>query len=110
MVGCVAHYLKHGLVEYEHVNVAHRRLKQQTCPDFAQWAVGFIEQGREYEKDALWRTFREAYEPDYEDLSKRKFGYWLSDFARIHELDKDERRPRQGGQRVPYITFRPNNR
>jgi hypothetical protein len=108
MVGCVAHYLQYGLVDYEHVNVDYRRLKQQTCPDFAEWATGFIEQGREYEKDALWRTFREAYEPDYEDLKKRKFGYWLSDFARINNLEKKVRRPRKDGKRVPFITFRSN--
>jgi hypothetical protein len=105
MVGCVSHYLEHGLVGYEQVNVDYRQLKQSTCPDFAEWALDFIESGREYEKEALWRTFREDYAPDYDDLSKRKFGYWLADFARIYDLEKTESKRRANGSRSRYVTF-----
>ncbi|WP_240333125.1 primase-helicase family protein [Salinibacter ruber] len=106
MMACVRQYLRDGLVGYQHVNVNYRRLKQQTCPDFAEWATDFFETGEQYEKEALWRSFREAYSPDYEDLSKSKFGYWLNDFARVYELDKKQRRRRKDGNRKRYVTFR----
>jgi hypothetical protein len=106
MMACVRLYLRDGLTPYNHVNVDYRRLKQQTCPDFAEWAVGFIEPGEEYEKEALWRTFREAYSPDYEDLKKSKFGHWMNDFARVYELDKQQQRKRSDGTRKRYVTFR----
>ncbi len=106
MIACVRQYLKNGLVGYQHVNVDYRRLKQQTCPDFAEWATDFFETGEEYEKEGLWQSFREAYSPDYEDLSKSKFGHWLNDFARVYELDKKQRRRRKlNGDRKRYITF-----
>ena len=105
MMGFVRSYLVNGLVPYEHVNLDVRRLKQQTCPDFAEWVLDFIEYGREYEKDALWRTFKQDYAPDYDDLTKRKMGYWLSNFARIYDLEKIERKRRSDGSRVRYIAF-----
>jgi hypothetical protein len=105
MMACVRQYLRDGLADYEHVNVDFRQLKQGTCPDFAEWAVSFIKPGKEYEKDALWRTFREAYSPDYEDLTKRKFGYWLSDFARVYDLDKNQSKRRSDDGRKRYVTF-----
>jgi hypothetical protein len=107
MMACVRQYLRDGLTPYEHVNVDYRRLKQHTCPDFAEWAVGFIEPGEEYEKEALWRSFREEYSPDYEDLRKSKFGHWMNDFARVYELDKQQQRKRSDGTRKRYVTFRP---
>ncbi|PQJ26746.1 hypothetical protein BSZ35_19040 [Salinibacter sp. 10B] len=105
MMACVRLYLRDGLTDYDRKNVAYRRLKQQTCPDFAEWAVDFIEPGKEYEKDALWRTFRDAYSPDYEDLTKRKMGYWLSAFARIYSLEKNQSKRRRNGSRIRYVTF-----
>jgi len=105
MMACVRQYLHDGLAGYEHVNVNFRQLKQGTCPDFAEWAVSFIEPEREYHKDALWRTFREAYSPDYEDLTKRKFGYWLSDFAKVYNLDKNQSKRRSDDGRKRYVTF-----
>jgi hypothetical protein len=105
MISCVGYYLQHGLLEYDQVNVEYSQLQQSTCPDFAEWATDFIELEREYEKDALWRTFREDYAPDYDDLSKRKFGYWLGDFARLYDLDRQEERRRVNGSRSRYITL-----
>lgn len=106
MMACVRLYLRDGLTPYDHVNVDYRRLKQQTCPNFAEWVVDFVEPGKEYEKEALWRTFREAYSPDYEDLKKSKFGHWMNDFARVYELNKQQQRKRSDGTRKRYVTFR----
>jgi len=107
MMACVRQYLRNGLANYEHVNVDFRRLKQQTCPDFAEWSVAFIEPEREYEKDALWRTFREEYEPDYEDLSKRQFDSWLKSFARTYAFDLSRSRKRDSGIRKRFVSFVP---
>jgi hypothetical protein len=106
MMACVRQYLRDGLAGYEHVNVDYRRLQQQTSREFAQWALRFFEIGKEYDKDGAWRTFKEAYEPDYDELNKSTFGRWISTFARIYGLGKEERRPRrEDGSRPRLITF-----
>jgi hypothetical protein len=107
MMGFVRSYLMRGLVGYEHVNLKRRKLKQQTCPDFAEWALNFIETGRDYVKDALWRTFKEEYEPDYDDLTKRKFDYWCRSYARIYDLEISRPRPRIDGVRTKHMRFDP---
>jgi len=109
MVAFVRCYLNDGLHAYEHVNLDTRRLKQHTCKDFAEWILDFVDLDTEYEKDALWRTFKSEYAPDYDDLTKRKFGYWLSSYARTCELDKIERKRRQDDTRVRYVTFKAND-
>lgn len=106
MIACVREYLRDGLHDYRRVNVDVRRLKQQTCPDFAEWILAFIELGRDYEKDALWRTFKDEYAPDYEDLTKRKFDYWCRSFARIYDLELNRDRRRDDGVRKRYMEFK----
>jgi hypothetical protein len=105
MMSAVSRYLANGLFDYRRVNVEYRRLKQNTCPDFAEWATDFIELGRRYEKDALWRTFKEQYSPDYEDLTKRKLDYWMRTFANIYDLDVKRKRLRDNGTRKRYVIF-----
>jgi len=105
MLACVRSYLRDGLQSYEHVNLQHRKLKQETCPDFAEWAVDFFELGREYDRRGLWRSFKKAYDPDYEDLHNNKFGHWLSSYCRIYRLEKDTRHRRSDGKRKPYVTL-----
>ena len=105
MLACVRTYLRDGLKEYTRVNVNERRLKQNTCKDFAEWALDFLETGRRYSKDGLWNTFKNEYEPDYDDLTRRKFGRWLASFARIYGYDLKKGRHRKGGSRVHYVEF-----
>jgi hypothetical protein len=105
MMACVRQYLRDGLADYEHVNVQYRRLQQQTSREFAEWAVAFFEVGKEYDKDGIWRTFRDAYEPDYDDLKRSTFGRWLGTFARIYGLNRVNRRPREDGSRVQRVKF-----
>jgi hypothetical protein len=105
MMSAVSRYLTNGLFDYRRVNVEYRRLKQNTCPDFAEWATDFIELGRRYEKDALWRTFKEQYSPDYGDLTKRKLDYWMRTFANIYDLDVKRKRLRDNGTRKRYVIF-----
>jgi hypothetical protein len=106
MLASVRAYLRDGLQDYDRVNVPVRRLKQNTCNDFAEWVLDFIDHNREYEKDALWRTFREAYEPDYDDLSKRRMGKWLASYSRIYNLELSESKRRVDKRRIRYVTFK----
>jgi len=109
MINCIQEYLRDGLVEYEHENVNHRRLKQNTCASFAAWAVDAIVEDEVLEKDALYQLFRCEHKPDFEDLKKSTFGKWLSHFARTYDLDKVPSRPRRDGERVRCVTFVPKD-
>lgn len=108
MISCIQEYLRDGLVEYERENVEYRRLKQNTCVSFAAWALDSIVQDEALEKDALYRSFRDEYEPDFTDLKKSKFGKWLGHYARAYNLDKVSSRPSRDGERVRCVTFVPN--
>ena len=105
MLAAVRMFLRDGLQPYEHVNLKYRKLKQETCPDFAEWAVDFFELGREYGRKGLWRSFKDAYDPDYEDLSNRKFGYWLASYTRVYNLKKITRRKRVEKGRKRFVTL-----
>lgn len=105
MLAAVRMFLRDGLQSYEHVNLKYRKLKQETCPDFAEWAVDFFEMDREYGRKGLWRSFKDAYDPDYEDLSNRKFGYWLASYTRVYNLKKITRRKRMEKGRKRFVTL-----
>jgi hypothetical protein len=102
MLGCVRQYLRDGLVEYEHVNLRKRKLRQETHPDFAEWVKDFITLGKEYDKKAIWRTFTENHEPDHDDRTSYQITQWVKTFAEIYDLEVDERK--SGPNR--YITLR----
>jgi hypothetical protein len=102
MMACVRQYLRDGLATYDHVNVKEKKLRQETCPDFAEWIQDFIELGRRYDKKALKRSFQDAYEPDYEDMTGYKCTTWVKIFARIYDMDVSE--PKSGSTR--YIVLR----
>jgi hypothetical protein len=106
MIQCVRYYLQRGLVDYERVNVDQKRLKQQTSPRFAEWAFDYIDLGTEYRKDEVRKSFRESLPPDRKDVSKSKFGRWISVFTSIYGFERDERKLREDGSRVRYVTFR----
>lgn len=90
MLGCVRQYLRDGLVEYEHVNLRRRKLRQETHPDFAEWITGFIDLGKEYDKKALCRSFKEAYEPDHDHRTSYKTTQWVKTFAQIYDYSVEE--------------------
>jgi hypothetical protein len=102
MMACVRQYLRDGLASYDHVNVREKKLRQETCPDFAEWIRDFIELGRRYDKKALKRSFQEAYSPDYEDMTGYQCTTWVKTFARIYDLEVSE--PKSGS--TLYIVLR----
>jgi len=108
MVSCIQEYLRDGLVEYERENVEYRRLKQNTCASFATWALDTIAEGKVFEKDALYQSFRGEHEPDFEDLKKSTFGKWLGYYARTYNFEKVPSRPSRDGERVRCVKFVPN--
>jgi len=86
MIYCVREYLRKGLHQYRHVNLEKRRLRQQTSIDFANF-IRAKEPGW-YEKKALFESFTEAYEGDYEWLTQRKFTRWCNQYGRIFTGEK----------------------
>ncbi len=90
MLACVRQYLRDGLVEYEHVNLRRRKLRQETHSDFAEWITGFIDLGRRYDKKALWRSFKEAYEPDHDHRTSYQTTQWVKIFAQIYDYSVEE--------------------
>ncbi len=102
MLGCVQQYLRDGLVEYEHINLRRRKLRQETHPDFAEWITGFIDLGRKYDKKVLWRSFKEAYEPDHDERKSYQITQWVKTYAQIYGHDVEE--SKSGPTR--YITLR----
>jgi hypothetical protein len=105
MMACVRQYLRDGLATYDHVNVKEKKLRQETCPDFAEWIRDFIELGRRYDKKGLKNSFQEAYAPDYEGLTGYQCTRWVKTFARIYDLEVSE--PKSGS--TLYIVLRDTN-
>lgn len=89
MLACVQSYLRNGLQPYRHVNLKERKLRQETSPDFAEFALGL--ELKEYNKKALFQSFKDAYEPDYETLYQRTFTRWLKTYANLYDLTVSER-------------------
>ena len=106
MIECTRHYLQHGLVDYDRVNVNQKRLKQQTSPRFAEWILDFIELGTEYRKANVRESFRDSRPPNCEDVRDSTFGQWMKTFADIYGLEKEESRPRVEDDRVRCVTFK----
>jgi len=90
MLACVHQYLRDGLVEYEHINLRRRKLRQETHPDFAEWITGFSELERRYDKKALCQSFKEAYEPDHDDRTSYQTTQWIKTYAWIYDLSVEE--------------------
>ena len=61
MIGCLQMYLTNGLVAYEYINLEMKRLIDETCSEFVEFAE-VIELGKEYEKKELFENFKKEYE------------------------------------------------
>lgn len=105
MLAAVRMFLRDGLQPYEHVNLKQRKLKQETTPEFAEWAYERFEVGSEYDRGAIYQNFKHAYQPDYDDLYNGTFGKWITTFARLHGLEVEQSRPTIDGERKRMIKF-----
>ena len=85
MVECLQYYLKNGLKTYEHVNLDHKRLINETCQEFVEFSET-IELNKDYEKKVLFEKFKEE-NTDYDKLTQAKFTRWLKAWAKVKGYD-----------------------
>ena len=69
MVGCELYYLQNGLVDYERVNVDHKKLAESTSEEFVDFMED-IELDKLYDKKEQHQKFIEIY-PDYSKLHQK---------------------------------------
>ncbi|GIK23063.1 MAG: hypothetical protein BroJett005_24770 [Ignavibacteriota bacterium] len=89
MIGCLQLYLRKGLVAYEYVNLEKKKLIDETCQEFIEFAEaneGGIETGKEYEKKELYESFKKEYE-DFDKLTQSKFTRWLKVWGRVKNYE-----------------------
>jgi len=92
MIGCLQLYLRKGLVAYEYINLEKKKLIDETCQEFVEFAEadeGGIETGKEYEKKELYESFIKEYE-DFDKLTQSKFTRWLKVWGKVKGLDVSE--------------------
>ena len=100
MIGCLQLYLKKGLVAYEFVNLETKKMIDETCPEFVEFAEsdeGGIEPGKEYEKKELYENFKKEYEDYATKLTQSKFTRWLKVWGKVKNYEVQE--SKSGGKR-----------
>ncbi len=86
MIGCLQLYLRKGLVAYEYINLEKKKLIDETCQDFVEFAEDGIEVGKEYEKKELYENFKKEYE-DFDKLTQSKFTRWLKVWGKVKNYE-----------------------
>ena len=101
MIGCLQLYLKKGLVTYEFVNLDKKKMIDETCQEFVEFAEDIIGIGKEYEKKELYESFKKEYE-DFDKLTQSKFTRWLKVWGKVKNYEVVE--SKSGSKRM--IGFR----
>jgi hypothetical protein len=96
MIGCLQLYLKKGLVTYEFVNLDKKKMIDETCQEFVEFAEDIIGIGKEYEKKELYESFKKEYE-DFDKLTQSKFTRWLKVWGKVKNYEVQE--SKSGGKR-----------
>lgn len=89
MIGCLQLYLKKGLVTYEFINLDKKKMIDETCQEFVEFAEDEVEIGKEYEKKELYESFKKEYE-DFEKLTQSKFTRWLKVWGKVKNYEVAE--------------------
>ena len=91
MIGCLQMYLTRGLVDYEYINLEMKKLIDETCPEFVEFAEG-IALKKEYEKKKLFEKFKKEYE-DFDPangmskLTQSRFSRWLKVWGKVKGME-----------------------
>lgn len=101
MIGCLQLYLKKGLVTYEFINLDKKKMIDETCQEFVEFAEDEVEIGKEYEKKELYESFKKEYE-DFDPigtgkLTQSKFTRWLKVWGKVKNYEVQE--SKSGGKR-----------
>jgi hypothetical protein len=76
-------FINWGLVESPNINIAKRKLIQETKPEFVEFAE-LIPRDKELLKSSIFNDFTDKY-PDFQDLKQRTFTKWLQIYAELTE-------------------------
>lgn len=90
MIGCLQYYLQNGLVDYERVNVNHKKLVESTSEDFVEYMED-IETGKQYDKKEQHKKFIENY-PDHSKLHQKTFTSWVKLYAKLKRLKYEQQK------------------
>ncbi|MBZ0183351.1 MAG: PriCT-2 domain-containing protein [Melioribacteraceae bacterium] len=101
MIGCLQLYLQKGLVTYEFINLDKKKMIDETCQEFVEFAEDVIEIGKEYEKKELYESFKKEYE-DFDPigtgkLTQSRFTRWLKVWGKVKGYEVQE--SKSGGKR-----------
>lgn len=84
MITCELYYLQNGLVDYERVNVNHKKLVESTAEEFVDFMED-IELDKLHDKKEQHQKFIEIY-PDYSKLHQKTFTAWVKLYAKLKGL------------------------
>jgi len=90
MIGCLQYYLQNGLVDYERVNVDHKKLVESTAEEFIEFMED-IELDKLYDKKEQHQKFIETY-PDYNKLHQKTFTRWVKLYAKLEDLEYESKK------------------
>ncbi len=79
MINCLQLYLNKGLIAYDYINLEKKKLIDETCPEFVEFAESLTEalsKGEgfsiEFEKKEIYENFKKEYE-EFDKLTQSKF-------------------------------------
>lgn len=104
MVGCELYYLQNGLVDYERVNVDHKKLVESTSEEFVEFMED-LEFEKLHDKKEQHKKFIEIY-PDYSKLHQKTFTSWVKLYAKLKGLKFE---PKKSGAERGFILSNPDS-
>lgn len=84
MIRCELHYLQNGLVDYERVNVDHKKLVETTAEEFVEYMED-VELDKLHDKKDTHQKFVDSY-PDFKNLHQKTFTNWIKLYAKLKGL------------------------
>lgn len=90
MLECVGLFLKEGLVEYKPINLERRKLIEQTCDEFIDFADKNILVNQEFDKSTLFNSFRLSYNT-IGWVKQKRFTGWIKLYAKSKDYNYETR-------------------
>ncbi|TVL98630.1 MAG: hypothetical protein CV087_20990 [Candidatus Brocadia sp. WS118] len=77
MFHCAQVYLRNGLIDYLKVNIERRKLMDQTCKEFVDWAALAFSGPGDYHRNEMYNKFKDHF-PEHNSLKLTKFTKWVN--------------------------------
>ncbi len=96
MMLCLSHYLKNGIIKAEEINLGKRKIRDNTCMEFAEWInEREIDFNKEYDRQVWKNEFLEEYtdlKTEKTKITSQIFTKWLKTYASASGLKYHDRR------------------